>query len=197
MADNGVQALEGTEEMIENAPPVAEGKKPEATPQAPAAGAAPTAQTEAQAEPVMPGAHQDTIRSVFVARTAASSEVSIGGFAQMETTADGLAVRGAYVAHLSVGETEAVAGDTAAEGDLLRKAYVARAAADAAAPARKRAPARPARRSAVKPARKAARTGAKKTARPRPAVKAKAKKRTAARAKPRAARRGNRRGRSR
>ncbi len=196
MADNGVQALEGTEAKIEDAAPMTEEKKAEAAPQAAQTGETPAA------EAAVSDGRQDAIRSVFVARTAAWSVAPMGGFAQMETADDGFAVRGAYVAHLSVSEAEAVAGESAAEGELLRKAYLARAVADAAVqPSPKRPAARPARRSASSPGRKAATRTVKKRARRAPATKAKKRATAGARAKPRAtraarpARRGKRRGR--
>lgn len=185
MADNGAQALEETAARIENAP--AQDRKTDA-------GAA-------------PGGDRDAIRSVFVARTAASSAASAGGFARMATADEGLAVRGAYRAHLSVTEAEAVAGDPAAGGDLLRKAYLARAVADAAVQTRpKPRPARRVKRSAS-PRRKAAGAKAKpRTTRNASSKPSKPKKRgtAGARTKPRAAakraaarpaRRGKRRGR--
>jgi len=134
------------------------------------------------AEPAPPTRDHDTIRSAFVARAAALRVASVGSFAQMETTDDGLAVRGAYRAHLSVVVEKVVAGDPAAEGDVLRKAYLARAIADAAAqPRPKRHAARPAKRSAVEPGRTAPVTKAK--VRVAPSLPAKAKKRSSSRTK--------------
>jgi MFS family permease len=145
------------------------------------------------AEPVPPTSDRDTIRSAFVARAAASRVVSVGSFAQMETTDEGYAVRGAYRAHLSVVVEKVVAGDPAAEGDVLRKAYLARAIADAAAqPHPKRHTARSAKRSVAEPGRTAAGTKGKRRVAPTSAGKT--KKRSSSRTKPRPAARPARRG---
>jgi hypothetical protein len=196
MANNGAQTLEGTEEKkIENAPPAIEEKKTEV---APNAGAAPgTPSTEAPAaEPSVPTSDQDTIRSVFVARTAAASAASVGGFSQMETTDNGLAVRGAYCARLAVVVAEVVAGEPAVEGDVLRKAYLAHAVAEMAAQPR------PAKRSAVGKHKKAPAAKAKQRAAHASSAKPKKLSVAGAKAKPRAAtrraaatRRSKRRGR--
>jgi hypothetical protein len=173
MADNGVQAREGTEARTENTPSPAEDKN---TP-SPAEEKTP----EAAAEAMAPGSDQSTIRSIFVARaTASSAEV---GFSQMATADQGLAVRGAYLAHLSAVD-ETVAGGTVADGDVLRRAYVvAHTVTAAALPSRpKRAAARPAKRgrkpAAPKPKRRTAGAAAPKAKkRGRPAAKAKPGKR--------------------
>jgi MFS family permease len=138
------------------------------------------------AELVPPTSDQDTIRSAFVARAAASRAASVGSFAQMETTDDGFAVRGAYRAHLSVVVEKVAAGDPAVDGDVLRRAYLARAIADAAAqPRPKRHAARPPKRSAGEPGRTA--PGTKAKTRVAFTSPAKAKKRSPSRTKPRAA----------
>jgi MFS family permease len=138
------------------------------------------------AESAPPTSDHDTIRSAFVARAAASRVASIGSFAQIETTDDGFAVRGAYRAHLSVSVEKLATGDPAAEGDVLRKAYLARIIADAAAqPRPRRHAARPPKRSAGKPGRTA--PGTKGKTRVPSTSPANAKKRSPSRTKPRAA----------
>ena len=156
MADNGAQTLDGTEDKVENAPRPIEEPKAEVAPEAAATPAAPSG--EAQATGPAPISDQQTIRSVFVARTTAAIAVSAAGFAQMETTNDGLAVRGAYCARLAVVETEVVSGAPATESDVLRKAYRARAVADMAVPSR------PAKRSAAGKPKKAPAAKAKQRA---------------------------------
>lgn len=186
MADNGVQSLEGTEARTDDAPP-AEQKNTEITPEGGAAPAPTEAGQPPAAEPAM-RSEPDTIRSVFVARTAAWSVTVVGGFAEMETVDVGLAVRGAYRAHLSVGEAEAIAGAPAAEGDVLRQAYRARAGAEAAAqPRPKQRTARRATGSVSSPGRKAGAAKAKKRAARAAPAKAKKRSAAAAKAKPRAA----------
>jgi hypothetical protein len=176
MAGNGAPMLEGTNEKVENTPPPMEGKQTAVSPRA--AVELPTPSGEARAA--------DTIRSVFVARTAAASAASVGGFAQTETTDVTLAVRGAYCARLAIVEAEAVAVNPAAEGDVLRKACLARAVADAAQP-------RPKRRATSTTKRKKSATKSKRQVAPASASKAKkrsAKPRAAARRPPRGKRRG-------
>jgi hypothetical protein len=195
MADNGAQTLDGTEEKVENAPPPIEEKKAEV---APGAGATQAASSgEAQATGPAPASDQATIRSVFVARTAAAIAASVAGFAQLETTDDGLAVRGAYCARLAVVEAEVVSGAPATESDVLRKAYLARAVADVAV--RPRAPKRSAAGKPKKaPAAKAKpRTGRAAAAKPKKlgAARAKAKPRAATRRAAARPVRGKRRGR--
>jgi hypothetical protein len=179
MADNGAQTLEGTEEKVENAPPPIEDKKAEVAPEAAAAQAAPSGEPRVT-EPA-PTSEQDTIRSVFVARTAAAIAASVAGFAQMETTDDGLAVRGAYCARLAVVEAEVVSGAPAAENDVLRKAYLAHAVADMAAQPR------PVKRSAAGKPKKAPAAKAKPRAARAPSAKPKKHGAAGAKAKPRAA----------
>jgi len=175
MVDNGAQTLEGTEEKVENGPPPIEEKKAQVAPEAAAAPAAPSGEPKAS-EPA-PASDQHTIRSVFVART----------------TADGLAVRGAYCARLAVVEAEVVSGAPAAENAVLRKAYLAHAVAEMAA-----AP-RVAKRSAAgKPKKASAAKAKQRTAKPKKlgAASAKAKPRaTTRRAAARPAGRGKRRAR--
>lgn len=186
MADNSVEAQEGTEGTVESVLPPAEEKKADLQPSGDAAPASPSG--AAAAEPVLVS-DQATVRNAFVARTAASSAASVGGFAQMATADDGLAVRGAYRLHFSLAVTEAVAGDPAAEGDLLRKAYLAHAVAGAAVqPGAKRRAARPAKRSAAgrgkkAPGKKAKRPVARASsaAAKKPTAKRRAPGRTAAR----------------
>jgi hypothetical protein len=196
MADNGAQTLEGTEEKAENAPRPIEEKKTEGAPEAAAKEAASSG--GAQATGPAPTSDQETIRSVFVARTAAAIAASVAGFAQMETTNDGLAVRGAYCARLAVVEAEVVSGAPAAESDVLRKAYLARAVADMAAQPRvpkRGAAGKPKKARAAKAKPRAARAAA---AKPKKlgAASAKAKPRAATRrAAARPAGRGKRRGR--
>jgi hypothetical protein len=194
MADNGAQTLEGTEEKVENAPPPIEEKKAEVAPEAAAAPAAPS--REPQATEPAPTSDQDTIRSVFVARTTAAIAASVAGFAQMETRDDGLAVRGAYRARLAVVEAEVVSGAPAAENDVLRKAYLAHAVAEMAAPtraAKRGAAGKPKKASAAKVKPRAARASAK----PKKlgAAGAKAKPRAATRRAAARPARGKRRGR--
>ncbi len=179
MADNGAQTLEGTEEKVENAPRPTEEKKAGVAPEAAAAEAAPSG--EAQATGTAPTSDQHTIRSVFVARTAAAIAASVAGFAQMETTDDGLAVRGAYCARLAVVEAEVVSGAPAAESDVLRKAYLARAVADTIV--RPRAP----KRSAAAKPKKAPAAKTKPRAARAAAAKPKKLGAASAKAKPRAA----------
>jgi colicin import membrane protein len=196
MADNGAQALEGTEEKAENAPRPTEEKKAETAPEAAAAESA--SSSEAQSSGPAPASDQETIRSVFVARTTAAIAASVAGFARMETTNDGLAVRGAYCARLAVVEAEVVSGAPAAESDVLRKAYLARAVADMAVQPRapkRGAASKPTKASAAKAKARAARAAA---AKPKKlgAASAKAKPRAATRrAAARPAGRGKRRGR--
>jgi hypothetical protein len=197
MADNGAQTLEGTEEKAENAPRPTEEKKTETAPEAAAAEAASSG--EGQATGPAPASDQETIRSVFVARTAAAIAASVAGFAKMETTNDGLAVRGAYCARLAVVEAEVVSGAPAAESDVLRKAYLARAVADMAVQpraAKRSAAGKPKKAAAAKAKPRAARAAA---AKPKKlgAAGAKANKPRAAtrRAAARPAGRGKRRGR--
>jgi hypothetical protein len=196
MVDNGAQTLEGTEEKAENAPPPIEEKKAEAAPEAAATPAAPSGEPRAS-EPA-PASDQDTIRSVFVARTTAAIAASVAGFAQMETTDDGLAVRGAYCARLAVVEAEVVTGASAAENDVLRKAYLAHAVAEmAAAPrvAKRSAAGKPKKASAAKAKQRAARAAPAKPKK-RGAAGAKVKPRAATRrAAARPAGRGKRRAR--
>jgi hypothetical protein len=191
MVDNGAQTLEGTEEKVENGPPPIEEKKAQVAPEAAAAPAAPSGEPKAS-EPA-PASDQHTIRSVFVARTTAAIAASVAGFAQMETTDDGLAVRGAYCARLAVVEAEVVSGAPAAENAVLRKAYLAHAVAEmAAAPrvAKRSAAGKPKKASAAKPKQRAAKP--KKLG----AASAKAKPRaTTRRAAARPAGRGKRRAR--
>jgi hypothetical protein len=180
MADNGAQTLEGTEEKVENAPRPTEEKKAEVAPNAGIAPGTPSGAAPA-AEAAAPTSDQDTIRSVFVARTAAAIAASVAGFAQMETTDDGLAVRGAYCARLAVVEAEVVSGAPAAENDVLRKAYLAHAVADMAAQPRA------AKRSAAGKPKKAPAAKAKPRAARAPAAKPKKLAAAGAKAKPRAA----------
>lgn len=207
MSGNGVEALEGTEARIEDTPPSTGEKEARVAPTGNDAREAP--QSEAPAgEAAAPTSDQAAIRSVFVARTTASSAASAGGFAEIEMSDNGFAVRSAYCAHVTIVEAEAVAVDHTGEGDVLRKAFLARAMADAVAPPRaKQRAARPAQRGTARRAKKAAGAKPKRAARPAAAkTGAKPKKRSAARAKakPRAAmrraaarpaRRGKRRGR--
>jgi hypothetical protein len=195
MADNGAQTLEGTEEKVENTPPPMEGKETVVSPKAAVEPPAPSGEERA-AEPPAPTGDQDTIRSVFVARTAASSAASVGGFAQMETTDDGLAVRGAYRARLAVVEAEVVAAAPPAENDVLRKAYLAHAVAEMAAqprPAKRSAAGKQKKAPPAKPKQRAARAS---SAKPKKfsVAGAKSKPQTAVR-RAAAARRGKRRGR--
>jgi len=112
--------------------------------------------TLARGRAVVLGDQSDAIRSVFVARTVVTSAASAGEFAGMETAIEGLAVRGAYLAHLAEGEVEGGGGADLPQGDALRKAYLAHTVA---APTPQRA--RPARakrsgsvaRAAAKPQR--------------------------------------------
>jgi hypothetical protein len=191
MADNDAQTLEGTEAKVENAPPPTDERKIEV---APNVGAEPAAASGKAPVAEPPNSDQATIRSVFVARTTALSAASVGGFAQMDTTDEGLAVRGAYRAHLSVMVAEAVAGDPATGDDVLRKAYLARAIANAEAqPRPKRRAARSAKRTVARSGKKAPGTKAKRHVATASSVKAKkrsAKPRAAARRPPRGKRRG-------
>jgi hypothetical protein len=194
MAGNGAQGVEGTEQKVENAPPPTEGKGAVVGRRAAVEPPAPSGEERA-AEASAPTGDQDTIRSVFVARTAASA-ASVGGFAQMETTDDRHVVRGAYCARLAVVVAEAVAGAPAVESDVLRKAYLARAVAEMAAQPR------PAKQSAAGKQKKAPAVKAKQRAARASSAKPKKLGGAGVKAKPRAvspraaaARRGKRRGR--
>jgi len=120
----------------------------------------------------------NVIRSVYVARNIVPEAASSGDFANMETTTDGGARRGAFLAHLADAEPTAAGVPDLEDDDMLRSVYVARTVA--ADPGARPRPARGKRR--------------KRAAAPSPkAAKRKTKTATRAKAKKRAAGRGRRR----
>ena len=122
-------------------------------------------QSQEEAKPATPATAEptptepDAIRGAYLVRRAQLTEVSSGG------EGDAIALRGAYLRHLSVTVTGVVRGDPT-DGGVLRSVYAARAA-DAplarATPARKKAKAKPKvkakAKAKAKPTRKPARRG--------------------------------------
>jgi hypothetical protein len=99
----------------------------------------------------------DAIRSVYVARAAASAGAPATDFASMATVEEGGALRGAYLTHLFEAKTEAIGAGEPSGEDTLRSVYVARAVASAGAALEK---AKPARRKASIVSRKRAKLAA-------------------------------------
>ncbi len=80
--------------------------------------------------PVMPevsGGEQGAIRSAFLARVAAQAAAPAGTSLSAEAAAEGLALRRAYLAHLSEGMAEAAGDRELPGGDVLRSTYVTHA----------------------------------------------------------------------
>jgi hypothetical protein len=157
MADNGVQELEQAAPEIDKAPG---GEQKAARSGADSVAAAAEAPAERSAE----NGGDSLLRSIYVARIAAPEAASVGDFSQMETSDASVLVRGAFLAHLSDGQSEAAGDHDRLGEDMLRAAYVKRLTAEPvpvkrAAPARKatakKQPARAARstRAKAKPAR--------------------------------------------
>jgi hypothetical protein len=69
---------------------------------------------------------ENTIRSVYVARTAASAQGSPGDFGGTQAVGEGPTLRGAYMRHLFEFKAEAVGGEHLPADDTLRHVYVAR-----------------------------------------------------------------------
>lgn len=145
MPDDGLP--DTADKQIETAPRPPE-EKPGADGEHPAEGEVAPQSQEAAA----PEGLQDSIRSVFVARTIASSEESGAGLSHVKDSDDGVALRGAYLAHLADADTAPAGGGDLSSGNVLREAYMARAAVGLEARERRR-PKRPAkaRRKAAAP----------------------------------------------
>jgi hypothetical protein len=117
-------------------------------------------ETEAPAPPPL---EQGAIRGAFLARAAQGDNSSAGGGTERETGA--LALRGAFMRHLTEKHSGAVVGDEGGGAGVLRSIYAARTVVVVATP-----PARPARKAKARPAasrpvRKAKAAPAKKRAR--------------------------------
>lgn len=181
MADDGLP--DTADKQIDTAPRPDQ-KKPAARAHSAQAETAPDAQEVIASERM-----QDSIRSVFVAKTTASRDAATD-FSHIQDSDDGVALRGAYLAHLADGGTASAAGDGLPGGNVLRDAYLARAAVESeargrsrpkkSAAARRKAAAPSKRRKSSKSAAKApAKRTAKRSAKPaaktstkRPAKKA-------------------------
>jgi len=115
-------------------------------------------QSQEEAKPASPAPaapEPDAIRGAYLVRRAALTEVSSGG-----GEGDAIALRGAYLRHLSSGAAGVVRGD-ATDGGVLRSVYIARRAAPAshAAAPRKKAKAKPKIKAKAKTKAKPARRG--------------------------------------
>ncbi len=132
--------------------------------------------------PESPPPEPNAIRGAFVARTVMVSAAP-GGLADATATSVSVTLRGAYLAHLGDGATEAVGGAPAGVDNLLRSAYAARltGAAQAPQPGRRRAAgkAKPVRRQMKRVAKKVRVKAKRMAAKPKAKSKAKIKARPA------------------